>query len=572
MVKLTEQDVMKELKAVLTPYVFRSFLISIVTSLLVLTPSLYMLEVYGRVLNSRSYMTLLMLTVLVIGLYVLLEVLEWVRSVHMQEGAVELDVSLRKRVFFAVFDARLRRTPAGSIQAFNDVKIIRDILPSAAFLSLLDAPLALITLVLLFIINPLIGWFAVGGFIVQLLIAVLNERSIHEDLSEASRNAMASRQYADGAVRNAQVIESMAMFQGIHDRWHSIHQDFLRQQAVASDHASSYSVLSKMVQMVVGALLLGVGGWLAIHGYISGGLVIVGSILGTRVLAPLVQLISGWRSLEAGNTSLHRLASLLAEFPERVPSMPLPAPGGRLSVDGLVAAPPGWSVPLIKGISFLVPEGGSLAIVGPTAVGKSTLLRILVGVQSFLQGSVRLDGVDLHAWNKDELGPYVGYLPQEVELFEGTLGENIARFGDMDREKLSEACRRVGLVSMIEELPDGFDTQIGPDGLFLSGGVRQRVGLARAIYGSPRFVVLDEPDSSLDGAGDMFLAKLIAQLSMEEVTLVVVSQRKSIIDQMDRVMIMDRGMVKMISPHADAEVVPGTGVPGPGQVDKGVTS
>lgn len=563
--KLPEQSVRGELYEGLTPYVVRTALISVVTSLLVLAPSLYMLEVYDRVLASRSVTTLLMLTVLVVGAYVVLELLEWVRSMHMHEGAEVFDRSVRDKVFSGLFTARLRNAPSGTVQTLSDLRVIRDLLPTQVFLALFDAPLALVILVFLLLIDPVIAVFAVGGLLLQVVLAYFNWRTNADDLREASQRASAAQRYADGAVRNAQVIESMAMLPGIHARWHEVQQEFLARQAVASDRAASFTVMSKMVQMVTASSLLGLGAWLAIYGYVSGGMVIVGSILGSRLIAPLVQIVTGWQALNSGSQSLTRIVALLAEFPEAEPTMPLPAPSGTLNVEGLTVAVPGSSVPLVRGVGFSLPAGSSLGVVGPTAAGKSSLLRILVGVRPFLGGSVRLDGADIHSWNKEELGPFIGYLPQDIELFEGSIAENVARFGDVDYEKVVEACRRVGLVSMIKMLPAEFDTQIGPEGMFLSGGMRQRIGLARAIYGSPCLVALDEPDSSLDGEGEAYLHRLIGELKQEGVTVVVVSQRKSVIEKLDNILVIDRGMAKLVSPRKDEAAAPGPQLPVSGQ-------
>lgn len=548
----------KELFTPLFPYALRVLFISFFISILVLSPSLYMLEVYDRVVNSRSVSTLLMLTILVVGLYIILEMLEWVRSRHMHEGALELDKRLRPHLFHAVFAARLQGSPVGSVQPLNDLKTIRDILPSTPLLSMLDVPLALLILILLFLISPLLGWFAVGGALVQVAIGWFNERKTHEPFKEANRNAMVARQYADGVVKNAQVIEAMAMLPGIHKRWHGMQEEFLRQQAVASDFAGTSAALSKTVQMVVSSMLLGLGGLLALEGYIGGSLMIVGSILGGRVLAPLVQVITGWRQIESGREAYARLKGVLEAYPLPEKGMPLPAPEGKLAVEGVVAGPPKSGMQVLKGVSFTLAAGGSVAIVGPSAAGKTTLARLLVGIWPALQGKVRLDGIDVYAWDKEELGPHIGYLPQDVELFEGTIAENVARFGDLDMAKVAEACRMVGLDGFIETLEAGYDTQVGADGAFLSGGQRQRVGLARAIYGYPRFIVLDEPDASLDDEGDAALLEVIRRLRNEKCTVVVITQRKNLVAELDHMLILINGQVQKFGPRDEvlAELQP----------------
>ncbi|NEX12097.1 MAG: type I secretion system permease/ATPase [Prosthecochloris sp.] len=541
----------QELFSVINPYFGRVFFISLFTNLLVLTPSLYMLEVYDRVVNSRSHLTLLMLTILVIGLYVVLELLEWVRSRHMHEGALRLDTVLKNPVFHAIFSARLQGAQPGSIQPLNDLKAIRDFLPSLPMLSMLDVPLALFILVLLFLINPLLGWFAVGGAVVQAGIGFVNGRLTNDHLQEANKHALSSRNYADSAVRNAQVIESMAMLPGIHERWHKMQQTFLRNQAIASDYAGGSSALSRMVQMLQGSLLLGVGGWLALQGLIGGSMMIVGSILGGRLLAPIVQIITGWRQVESAHESYKRLHFLLETYPMPEKGMSLPAPKGELRVEGVFAGPPGTNLQVLKGIQFSLSPGDSLAVIGPSAAGKTTLARLLVGIWPAFQGKVRLDGVDIFSWNKEDLGPHIGYLPQDVELFEGTIAENIARFNEIDDDKVEKACQDVGIGQFINTLPERYATQIGTDGAFLSGGQRQRIGLARAIYGSPRFVVLDEPDSSLDEAGDASLLDLLMHLKQEGTTVIVITQRNNLIRALDFMLILIDGKVQKFGPREE---------------------
>ncbi len=373
------------------------------------------------------------------------------------------------------------------------MKVIREFFPSQAMLSIIDVPLALLVLVVLFYMSPLIGWFAVVGAIVQFGIGVLNESRIKVPLSMANRNAMGAQAYADGVLRNVQVIESMGMYGSIHQRWMARQSDFLRHQAEASDHAGTNAALSKMVQALVSSLLLGIGCWLVLRNELSGSGMIVGSILGGRVLAPLVQVIGSWRQVDNVRESFVRLDALMREFPVHSKGMSLPAPTGFLSVEGVVAGPPRSTVQILKGLSFRVAPGGALAIVGPSASGKTTLARLLVGIWPAMHGKVRLDGNDVYLWDKEELGRFVGYLPQDVELFQGSIAENIARFGEPDNEAVLAACERVGLANFINQLPEGIHTQIGEDGSFFSGGERQRIALARAVYGMPKFVVLDEP-------------------------------------------------------------------------------
>jgi len=530
--------------ASLFPFALHTFYFSLVVNVLVLAPSAYMMEVYDRVVNSRSHVTLLMLTLLVVGIYLLLEGLEWVRRQVMHDAGVVLDKSLRENVFSAIFTARLQNIPGAGAQALRDLKIIRDFLPSSALLAVIDTPLALLILILLFLMAPSLGWFAVAGALVQFGIGFFNERRIRGPLLAANRSALGAQSYADGVIRNAQVIESMGMLAHIHKRWIALQQEFLMQQAEASDHAGTNAAFSKLVQSLLSSLLLGMGCWLTLKGEIHGSGMIVASILGGRVLAPLVQIIGGWRQVEGALESYGRLEGLLRELPMPQKGMALPAPVGQLSVEGVIAGAPRSPVQIIKGVNFRVAPGGSLAIVGPSASGKTTLARLLVGIWPALQGKVRLDGNDIYQWDKEELGRHVGYLPQNVELFEGTIAENVARFGEPDQEKVNAACRMVGLDSLIDQLSNGYATQIGDDGSFLSGGERQRVALARAVYDMPKFVVLDEPNASLDEAGDAALINAVMQLRQNGSTVIVITHRLNILGAIEHMLVLVDGQVQ----------------------------
>ncbi len=544
MKQVKEKSPLREAFSALTPFVKRTFYFSLVVNVLVLAPSAYMMQVYDRVVNSRSHTTLLMLTVLVVGIYLLLEALEWVRRQVMHDAGMELDKVLRGRVFSAILTAKIQNIPSGGAQSLRDLKTLREFLPSLAFLALIDTPLALLVLVIIFLMAPPLGWFAVVGALVQFLIGVVNERRVREPLLAANRSAISAQTYADGVIRNAQVIESMGMLGHIHSRWMDRQQEFLLQQAEASDHAGTNAALSKLVQSLLTSLLLGMGCWLTLKGELHGSGMIVASILGGRVLAPLVQIIGSWRQVEGALESFKRLEFLLKEFPLQEKGMALPAPAGLLSVEALVAGAPRSPVQILKGVTFRVASGGSLAIVGPSASGKTTLARLLVGVWPAMQGKVRLDGNDIYQWDKEELGQHIGYLPQNVELFEGTIAENVARFGEPDYEKVREACHMVGLDGFIEKLPKRYDTEIGDDGSFLSGGERQRVALARAVYDMPKFVVLDEPNASLDEAGDVALLNAVKLLRAKGTTVIVMTHRLNILGAIEHMLVLVDGQVQ----------------------------
>ena len=542
---------LREAVASLRPYFVRAGWFSLLASLLVLAPSGYMLEVYDRVVNSRSHTTLVMLTLLVLGAYVLMEVLEWARSELMRAASVELDGKLSGRIFSAIFEANLRRLPGGTQQPLNDFRQVRDFLFSPALLALMEAPVALVMMVLLFLISPVLGWSAMAFGVLQTLVTWFNERRTKPPLTEANRNAIAAQQYADGALRNAEVIESMGMLRNTHQRWMEKQREFLRLQAQASSSAGGFQALGKLLQTTLGSLMLGLGCWLLLRNELNGGggMMIVGSILGGRMLAPLVQVVSQWQAVVNVRDAWGRLEHLLTTVPAPPPGMPLPAPRGALRVEQLVASAPGGKEAILRGVAFALNPGEVLAVVGPSAAGKTTLARLLVGLWPAQGGKVRLDGADVHTWNKGELGPHMGYLPQGVELFEGTLAENIARFGVVEDKKVEAAARAVGLHDFILSLPKGYDSPVGPDGARLSGGQRQRVGLARALYGDPAFVVLDEPNSSLDEEGDAALARAIQAGKARGTTFVVMTHRTSVLAVADKMLVLQDGQQQVFGPR-----------------------
>ena len=533
------------------PEILKAIGFSTVISLLALAPTAYMLEVYDRVVNSRSGMTLTMLTLMVVLAYGVMEILEKVRGALLRASGVRLDEQLSARIYGAMFQGFLKRQIGGSLQAMNDLKTVREFLFNPALLAVMEAPVALVALVLIFAISPVLGWSAVVGAIAQMSVAWFNEKATRAPLLEANRAAIGAQQFADASLRNAHVMESMGMLDAVHERWQKRQREFLMLQAKASEGAGLWTAMSKLVQQIMGSLLLGLGAWLLLGNALNGGssMMIIGSVLGGRVLAPLGQVVAQWNSVVNFRGAWSRLEALLIAMPPKLDSMPLPAPKGLLIVEGLMAAAPGQNVPIIKGIQLALMPGEVMAVVGPSASGKTTLARMLVGLWPAMSGKVRLDGADVHAWDKSELGPYVGYLPQGVELLEGTVAENISRFGDLDMAQVEAAAKLVGLHDLILALPDGYNTAIGRDGAVLSGGQRQRVGLARALYGKPVFVVLDEPNSSLDEAGDAALAAAIAALKQLGTTFVVMTHRTSILGVADKMLLMRDGAQQMFGPR-----------------------
>lgn len=533
------------------PFFKKALFFSLFINMLVMAPTIYMLEVYDRVVNSRSSMTLAMLTVAVVLLYAMMELLQWVRSSVLRQAALGFDGKVSERLFNTVFEAGLRRNAGAGAQAINDLRTVRDFLSSHAIGAMMDVPLAMLYIVVIFMINPGMGWMSIVGALFQVGLAWLTERDTRQSLGEANRAAIGAQNYVSNSLRNAQVIEAMGMQGGIHQRWLKKQRDFLARQAQASDKAGGYASLSKFVQLAQASLLLGAGCLLTIEGLFpgGGGLMIVASTLGGKVLAPIVQVIASWTQVVSARDAFGRIEKLCDNVALREPDMPLPPPQGNLSVEGVVAGPPGSPLAILRGVSFAVPAGKAVALVGPSASGKSTLARLLVGVWPAANGKVRLDGVDIFPWNKAELGPHIGYLPQEIELFDGTLAQNIARFGEVDMVKVEAAARAVGIHDMISGLAEGYDTNIGDDGAVLSGGQRQRIGLARALYGNPRFIVLDEPNSSLDEAGEQALVRTLQALKAQGATLIVITHRTSVLPVMDLMLVMQEGQVKAFGPR-----------------------
>ncbi len=535
----------------LRPVLIRAAVFSMIISLLALSPTVYMLEVYDRVVNSRSDTTLFMLTIVVVLCYAVMEILEKVRGAMMRAAGVQLDNKLSERVYNAMFQGFLRRHVSGGMQVLNDLKLVREFLFNPALLAVMEAPVALVALALIFAINPLLGWSAVIGAIAQMGVAYMNERATRKPLNEANRSAMGAMQFAEASLRNAHVMESMGMLDAVHARWQKRQREFLSHQAQASEGAGLWTAMSKLIQQLMGSVLLGLGAWLMLGNALNGGasMMIIGSVLGGRVLAPLGQVVAQWNAVVNVRSAWSRLEALLAQMPEKPEAMPLPAPKGFLTVEALIAGAPGQQVPIVRGVQFAAQPGEVVAVIGPSASGKTTLAKLLVGLWPSISGKVRLDGADVHLWDKAELGPYLGYLPQGVELLDGTLAENIARFGDVDMVQVEAAARLVGLHDLIMSMPQGYNSPIGRDGTMLSGGQRQRVGLARALYAKPVFVVLDEPNSSLDEAGDAALAGAIAALKQLGTTFVVMTHRSSILSVADKILLMREGAQHAFGPR-----------------------
>ena len=517
-------------------------------NILMLVPSIYMLEVYDRVLVSRNETTLYVLSFMVLGLFALISVLEYIRSMVVIRIGAKMDTFLNNRVYTAAFEQNLGGLGVNAGQALNDLTTIRQFVTGNGMFAFFDAPWFPIYLLVIFVFNFWMGFFAFVSVALLVALAWLNEVVSRKPLSEANSVAIRSSNMATNNLRNAEVIEAMGMLPNMRARWYDQHIKFLKLQAEASQKASRVSSITKFVQIAVQSLILGLGALLVIMGEVTSGMMIAGSILLGRALAPVQQIIAVWRQWSSVLSAYHRLQKLLADNPPREPGMELPKPLGNVSVEQVTAAPPNVGIAVLKSVSFQIQAGDCLGVIGPSGSGKSTLARLLVGVWRAAVGKVRLDGADVFLWNKDELGPHIGYLPQDIELFAGSISENIARFGKVDADKVVNAAKLAGVHDLILRLPEGYDSMIGDGGLGLSGGEKQRLGLARALYDGPALIVLDEPNSNLDDIGEIALTQAIIRLRQTRKTVVLISHRPSIIRETNKLLVLRDGMVSAFGP------------------------
>ncbi|KIO48605.1 type I secretion system permease/ATPase [Nitrosospira sp. NpAV] len=521
---------------------------SAIINLLLLVPALYMLQVYDRVLASRNETTLLMLTLIVLGAYLFMSALEFIRSFVLIRVGAKLDVTMNKRIYTAAFEQNLKRAGGNAGQALQDLTAIRQFLTGQGLFAFFDAPWFPIYLTVIFLFNPLLGMFALIGTAVLVVLAFVNEAVSKKPLEDANAMAVASSNLATNNLRNAEVIAAMGMLPNLISRWFKLHSHFLQLQAEASEKTGTIGAITKFVRLSLQSLILGLGALLALEGKITPGMMIVAAILMGRALSPVEQLIGIWKSWSSTRSAYQRLNELLEANPAREAGMSLPKPLGQVSVEAVTAVPPGSKVAILRNLSFAIEPGDVLGIIGTSGAGKSTLARLLVGIWPAAMGEVRLDGADVYQWNKDELGPHMGYLPQDIELFAGTVSENIARFGEIDSQKVILAAKRAGVHDMILQFPQGYDTLLGDGGAGLSGGQKQRLGLARAMYGDPSLIVLDEPNSNLDEMGEQALIAAINDLHSRGKTIVMISHRSSVLRATNKLLLLRDGKAQLFGP------------------------
>lgn len=523
---------------------------SLTITFLMLVPSVYMLQVYDRVLTSRSEMTLLMLTIMTLGLYFLLGLVDFIRQSVLTRVGAKFDIALSDRVFNAIYAHSLKNSLGGNpSQALHDLASLRQFISGSApvvFFDVLSMPVFIIAA---FMLDVSFGVFLILGGSLLLCLAYATERATKEPLAEANALAIKASNYTNNTLRNAEVIESMGLLKTMRDRCQEMQRRILHLQGTANDRANLIGAGTKFARIALQSLALGLGALLAIKGDISPGMMIAATVLIGRALSPVEQVIGTWKQFVATRGAYARLIELLKMYPIRLENMSLPAPQGSISVEDISAIPPGGKDLVLRNITFAAEPGSVVGVIGPSGSGKSSLARLLVGVWGAQSGTVRLDGADIYQWNKEELGPHIGYLPQDIELFEGTIADNIARFDIVDSQKVVAAAHLAGVHELILKFPQGYDTQVGTGGGLLSGGQKQRIALARALYGNPCLIVLDEPNSNLDDVGELALARAIVQLKEAGKTVVVVTHRGNLLNQTTHLLLLRDGLLHLFGPR-----------------------
>lgn len=506
-----------------------------------LAPIVYMWNAFDRILSSRSAVTLVSLTALVVGVYLFWSTMEWVRGRLMVRLSLRVDWELAAEVFDAAFRRHVGRRKLNVQQVMSDLLELRQFLGGKGVLALMSAPFALLFILVGAAFHPYLAVFSLVAAAIMLVAALVNRRITSAALKASNEANMQAMQIAGNVLRQSEATLALGMMPAMRRRWHRKHREFLMLQVNSSEAAGTGSGITSFLQHSFQSLGMALGLYLAIEGMITGGMVMAATMLIARAVAPMQQLISSWPSVIKARQAYDRLNQLLAEDEQRSQQMALPAPTGRLVVQSMSAVPKGMAKPVLADVDFSLDAGQALAIVGPSASGKSSLAKLLVGVWKPAQGSVRLDGVEISDWNHDELGPRIGYVPQEIEFFDSTVAENIARLGEVDAEKVVAAAKLVGLHETILAWPQGYDTMLGDAGFAVSGGQRQRLAIARALYGDPAFVVLDEPNANLDEVGEQALIATLRHLRERGATVVVTTHRPRVIGIMDRMLVLKGG-------------------------------
>lgn len=524
--------------------------VSVGTGLLMLASPLYMMQIYDRVISTGNTDTLLALTIIIAFAMFGYAALEGLRTLVAQRVGIWLD----RRMAGPVLSASVARALQGggsSAQGLRDVATVRGFVGSAAIFPLFDAPLAPLFLLVLFIVHPVLGTIALVGAVVLFSLGLANELLTRVALREASSASNQTYSSADATVRNADTIMAMAMLPALARRMEGHAETWRHLQLLAGGRSGLLTAIAKAIRLLLQSAILGGGAWLVIHGQLTAGMMIAASIMMGRALAPVEQAIGAWQGLVNAQTAWQRLAELLAVRPALGSGTRMPEPAGQLVADGVVYQPAGATAPVLKSVGFRIPAGSAVGIIGPSGAGKSSLVRCIVGSARPQRGAIRLDGADMAVWDPLDRGRHVGYLPQDVELFDGTVRENIARFEEADDAEVVAAAQLAGVHEMILALPDAYETRIGERGGRLSGGQRQRLALARAVFRMPRLIVLDEPNANMDAAGEDTLVRLVATLRKAGHTVLLVTHRPNLLSAVDQVMVIRDGQVAEFGPRSE---------------------
>lgn len=530
---------------------YYAFFITAVADILSIAPMLYMMNVFDRVISTRSGVTLISLTILIVGLYIFWSALEWIRTRLMIRLSLRIDWDLSADVFDAAFRRHVARQNANVHQLLGDLTILRQFLTGAGVLAIMDAPFAILFITIAGLFHPYLAIFAVVAALFMLLATYLTQKVTTPILKVANdANTEAARVAAQG-LRNAESTLALGMMGALRKRWYDEHHRYLQNQVNASEAAGFAGGISGFLTKALPSLQMALAAYLAMEGLITAGMVIAASLLITKSVTPIQKLLVGWKDIVAARQSYRRLNALLEDDPQRHEQMELPAVIGHLSVSDASVIPPGSAKPVLTGINFRVSPGEAIAVVGPSASGKTCLARMLVGIWGPTQGEIRLDGVEISAWNPDELGPQIGYVPQEIEFFEGTVARNIARLGTIEPEKVVSAAKLIGMHDIILSFPKGYDTVLGETQFALSGGQRQRLAIARALYGSPKYLVMDEPNANLDEVGESALVSAVAYLKSQGSAIIMTTHRPRLVSVVDKLLVLSGGRQLGFGPAAE---------------------
>ena len=535
-----------ELRPLLGSLAGLSFFINV----LFLVPSIFMLQVFDRVIPSNSVETLLVLLLGTGVALVLLLLLEYVRTRLQNLVGNIVEERLSPPVVNTIVGRLARMSHTGGSDGVKDVAALRTVFSTQGLIALFDAPWVVIYVVVIWFFHPALGIAAAAAAVLMLTLAWLNDRVTRRSLEALQKDGRRVSQYVEGSLRNAEVLQALGMTQGLLQRWRALQNRISTAQTSASRSSVAFTATSKMLRQAIQILMMALGAYLVLSQQASAGVMIATTVLLGRAVQPVEQLVGSWRMLIDARAAYRRLLELSKDFEQEEPRLAMPRPEGRVAVESMSYRVRGSDTPILSAIAFSLAPGEALAIIGPSAAGKSTLARLLTGVWTPSAGSVRLDGADVSYWPREQLGPWIGYVPQDVELFDGSVADNIARLGKVDSEAVVAAARRANAHEMILTLPQGYDMQVGEHGSRLSPGQRQRVALARALFGDPRLVVLDEPNSNLDGAGEIALAQALSALRKEGVTSVVVTHRPSLIAHVDKILVLAGGRIAQFGPAA----------------------